>query len=348
MPANKISIPFFFSLLRVIFGLVFIISGGFKLIELNSFAQALGNYKILTPGTLPYFLYGIPTIEIVLGLLLIIKFKPVEVSSLITFMVAGFTTLLIIKIAEGEDISCGCFGSMSSGAVDESTFIRNFFLIAGGLLLAAYYDLGSGKISTEKPIKDLVKQLTPKLKQFGYITLMLFLCFQAIVFALQNRELKRRLVDFVGDKDVLKEGAEIKSFYAYTLKGEYIQPLDLVENENGLLIYLMKAGCKSCTDNIPNWIRLTEKALDNNLNVLAVSMDSLSHARDYMRDKEVNYPVFATPALEFRVDYKGYTTPQTILVNNDDRVIHTWSGLLDSLSYAQILTAIDKRLIAGN
>lgn len=348
MQSNNLAVNKLFNILRIIYAAVFVISGFFKLFELNSFAQALGNFKILTPETLPYFLYGIPISEIVLGLALMLNIKPVTVSNLITSMVVGFTALLIIKIVEGEDISCGCFGSMSSGTVDASTFIRNFLLIIGGLLISSYYDLPNQILTKDTPIKELLNQLVPKLKQFGTVTLIFSLCFQSVVFALQNRELKRRLIDFVGDKDVLKEGAEIKSFYALTLNGEYVQPLDLTENENGLIIYLMKAGCKSCTDNIPNWIKLTDEAVNSNVSVFAVSMDSLQHVVEYMFDKKLNYTVYATPALEFRVDYKGYTTPQTILVNNKRRVINLWTGTLDSLSYMQLISAMKKKLLAGN
>ena len=127
------------TVIRIIFGMVFLYSGIIKFIDLDAFAIALGKFKLLSESQHYILVYTIPIAEILLGLLLILNIKTHMTSQIITFMVALFTAVIIAKIYEGEEISCGCFGNLTEDVIDYKTVLRNFILIMIGISLTSFY-----------------------------------------------------------------------------------------------------------------------------------------------------------------------------------------------------------------
>ena len=67
-------------------------------------------------------------------------------------------------------------------------------------------------------------------------------------------------------------------------------------------------------------------------------MDSVNNIIRYVKDKKLNYDIYSNLTLEFKNAIKGYVTPQTILVDNKGRVINVWTGILNQVKIAQILS----------
>ncbi len=102
-------ISFLFASLRIFFGFVFILSATMKFIDLKAFAKALGDFKLLdSVQQLTFFTYAVPIVEIIIGIILILNVKTELFSRIATLLLAFFTTIIVAKIFEGEEISCVC------------------------------------------------------------------------------------------------------------------------------------------------------------------------------------------------------------------------------------------------
>lgn len=111
---KKNTTNYFILSLKILLGIIFIFSGTSKLFDLNTFSEALFNFNLLNDELIYIVKYAIPIIEIVLGISIIFNFNsslPAFISSLLLSL---FTALIVVKLFEGEDISCGCFGALSS------------------------------------------------------------------------------------------------------------------------------------------------------------------------------------------------------------------------------------------
>lgn len=315
--------------IRILFGIVFIFSGLMKLTDISAFAEALDKFKMFTETTLLIAKFSIPIAEIVFGFMIAANIKTVLSSQVITFMLALFTAVIVSKVFEGEELSCGCFGNLSSGRIDNTTIIRNIVLMSLGISVTTYYD-GSSNKSNVTLKRSLINTIV--------LTLIFFLIVQTYIFALQNRELKNRITFLMNDQEVLKEGEQIKPFEAREINDNKIE-IDFDSTRfQKTIIYLMSVKCEPCKMNTPNWVGLTDRLKKENVRIFAVAMDSVGNILDYIKDKKLNYNIYSNPTLEFKNAIKGYVTPQTILIDNKGRVINVWTGILNQIKVAQILS----------
>ena len=300
-----------------------------KLTDLSAFAQALDKFKMFTETTLLIAKFSIPIAEIIFGFMIVANIKTVFSSQVITFMLALFTAVIVSKVFEGEELSCGCFGNLSSGNIDSTTIIRNLVLMGLGIMLTTYYERSSNKLKATFK-RGLINTIV--------LTLIFFLVVQTYIFALQNRELKNRITFLVSDQEVLKEGEQIKPFEVRAINNNKIEvDFDSTKFQK-TIIYLMSVKCEPCKMNTPNWVGLTDKLRKYNVRIFAVAMDSVGNIVRYMKNKKLNYDIYSNPTLEFKNAIKGYVTPQTILVDNKGRVINVWTGILNQIKIAQILS----------
>ncbi|MCX6152240.1 MAG: DoxX family membrane protein [Ignavibacteriales bacterium] len=100
--------------LRIFFGAVFLFSAIMKFTDLNAFAVALGKFKMLNEWQLDFLSYFFPIIEVIVGMLLITNIKTNLASNTALGLLSLFTAVIIAKIFEGEEVSCGCFGSLTN------------------------------------------------------------------------------------------------------------------------------------------------------------------------------------------------------------------------------------------
>lgn len=186
---NKYYIIMFF---KIIIGIIFIFSGLTKLIDTNRFSEALINFKLLNENLIDIVKYIIPVVEIMLGTIIIFNFNsglPALISSL---LLSFFTALIVAKLFEGEEISCGCFGVFSSPKLDILAVVRNILLILISIIVSSYYD--HKKFGEYLPKdKTFNKMLVKSVKFILVANLIFFLASQNLIFALQNNGLKSRL-----------------------------------------------------------------------------------------------------------------------------------------------------------
>ena len=127
-------------LARLVLGVVFLVAGALKVTTPEAFAKATQAYQLLPHELARYVGYALPTVEIILGLLLVL--------GLFTRLTAVLTSLLLVAFvigiaqawARGLTIDCGCFGG--GGVVGETEteylprILEDLGLLACGAWLA--------------------------------------------------------------------------------------------------------------------------------------------------------------------------------------------------------------------
>lgn len=98
---------------RLVVGGVFVWAGLLKIVEPLEFAQDIKNYQILSQGISFFLALVLPWIEVISGALLILGLFRRASALVISGFLAAFLILILVTIARGIDIDCGCFGPFS-------------------------------------------------------------------------------------------------------------------------------------------------------------------------------------------------------------------------------------------
>lgn len=100
--------------------------------------------------------------------------------------------------------------------------------------------------------------------------------------------------------------------------------VDWQANQKTLLIVLQK-GCKFCTESMPFYKTLVEKAKEKGVKLVAVLPNSREEGSQYLRENGVEIQEIKQAQLN-SVNVRG--TPTLILVNDNGKVLSSWVGKL--------------------
>ena len=114
---------------RVGLGGLFAYAGAMKLCDASSFANLLSRYEMLPDILLSLFSVAIPLAECVAGSLLLFSRWARLSAAAISAMLFVFIIALSYAAVRGLDVSCGCFGGMSSEGMSIA-IARDVFLLA--------------------------------------------------------------------------------------------------------------------------------------------------------------------------------------------------------------------------
>src|SRR5438874_4562396 len=111
--AQVAQMKFFWRIVDLIVGGIFIYAGAIKALDPVQFANDIDNYK-----TLPWFVsvrlaFYLPWLEIFCGLALIFRFLYRGGLLILTALILVFIGATIAAKVRGLDITCGCFGHAS-------------------------------------------------------------------------------------------------------------------------------------------------------------------------------------------------------------------------------------------
>lgn len=125
---------------------MFLYAGSVKMIDPAGFAKAVANYQIL-PGYLSSTVAVVlPPTEILIGLSLFLGWWIEGGAFLAAGLLGIFFVALVLSLARGLNIDCGCFST--SPGVDTITWtylVRDCLLMAGSLQVL-FFDRGYGSI----------------------------------------------------------------------------------------------------------------------------------------------------------------------------------------------------------
>ena len=102
---------------RCYLGVLFVGACLHKIADPASFALDIATYDILPLAAINLVAIGLPWIELIAGVMLIVGWRVRGSSLVIAGMMVVFLVALCIALARGLDMSCGCFASQ--GAEDD-------------------------------------------------------------------------------------------------------------------------------------------------------------------------------------------------------------------------------------
>jgi uncharacterized membrane protein YphA (DoxX/SURF4 family) len=121
--------------LRLALAGIFLYAGVVKLFDPKAFAHAIAQYDLVPEGLLPLVAIGLPTLEVLAGLGLILEVR----GSLSTITILLFIFLVILGYAvwQNLDIDCGCFTADELDAQHNVTtaFWRDLMMIGATIFL---------------------------------------------------------------------------------------------------------------------------------------------------------------------------------------------------------------------
>jgi uncharacterized membrane protein YphA (DoxX/SURF4 family) len=121
--------------LRLALALIFIYAGTVKLLDPKAFARAIAQYDLVPEVLLPLIAIGLPSLEVVAGLGLIMEVR----GSLATIsaLLLMFLVILGYALRQNLDIDCGCFtvSELKAQHSVATAFWRDLLMIGGTVFL---------------------------------------------------------------------------------------------------------------------------------------------------------------------------------------------------------------------
>jgi uncharacterized membrane protein YphA (DoxX/SURF4 family) len=118
-------------------GVLFIGACLHKIAEPASFALDIATYGILPLAAVNGMAVVLPWVELIAGAMLLLGWRTRPASLLITAMMVIFVAALLIALAHGLDMSCGCFASQGADddPISRGTVLRDLVWLGLGLFV---------------------------------------------------------------------------------------------------------------------------------------------------------------------------------------------------------------------
>lgn len=143
--------PYITLFARVLIGCVFVIAAVGKVADPAKFANEIIKYNLLPDASVNIMALVLPWIELCCGIFILAGVKLRANSALVGLMLIVFTSAVLISMARGLDINCGCFGDAKKEKVGWPKVSENLALI----LLSGYiFTSRAAKFNLDGSIPD--------------------------------------------------------------------------------------------------------------------------------------------------------------------------------------------------
>jgi uncharacterized membrane protein YphA (DoxX/SURF4 family) len=123
---------------RIVLGGVFLVAGGLKVIDPQSAVAAVHAYRLLPTSLATLVGWGLPFVEIALGVLLLAGIATRIVAAASAVLMLIFIAAVVSAATRGLSIDCGCFGGGGEVAPGQTAYGIEIVRDIGLLLLALW------------------------------------------------------------------------------------------------------------------------------------------------------------------------------------------------------------------
>ena len=127
-------------LLRWALGVVLLIAGISKLSDRAAFRQAVEAYQVLPIPAARFFARGLPYLEMLLGLCLVVGLGTRFVPGAAGMLFMSFSVAIGINLLRGRELDCHCFGKAHAEKIGMAVLIRSLLLSLCAALVMVYAD----------------------------------------------------------------------------------------------------------------------------------------------------------------------------------------------------------------
>ena len=117
---------------------IWLVAGAGKLPELETFRTQVERYDVLPHALVAPFAFGLPFVEIAIGLYLAVGLFVRWSAAVGTVLMAVFVAAIAQAWARGLVIDCGCFGALAQERVGIRTLLRDLALGLPTFLMLAW------------------------------------------------------------------------------------------------------------------------------------------------------------------------------------------------------------------
>lgn len=122
---------------RVGLGLTMVTAGLLKLPDPGEAVRGVRAYRLLPETVVPAVAFGLPALEVLLGLLLVVGLFSRLVAGAVGAILVMFIAAIASAWARGLSIDCGCFGGGGDVAPGQTRYVEEILRDIGLFLLAA-------------------------------------------------------------------------------------------------------------------------------------------------------------------------------------------------------------------
>lgn len=127
--------------IRLGLGLAFIWAGWHKILAPDLFAKILYGYGVFPNAVINLLAIGVPFVELVAGICLILGIYKRPGLILINAMLMAFILIIGFNLVRGHEFDCGCFSLAKSQSGDAwSLLIRDFIMLGAGVFLWSLFN----------------------------------------------------------------------------------------------------------------------------------------------------------------------------------------------------------------
>lgn len=130
--------PWVSTMARLVLAGVLIAAGLLKVVDPQSSVQAVRGYELLPPALEAAVGWGLPFVEIGLGLLLVAGVFTWVVAVAVAALVLVFIAAVVSAAVRGLTIDCGCFGGGGTVGIGQTEYGSEIVRDVGLLLLAVW------------------------------------------------------------------------------------------------------------------------------------------------------------------------------------------------------------------
>lgn len=285
----------------VFLGVVLILSGGIKALDLNLFVHQIQSYGLITqPVITALAAWAITTVECLLGTALLVNYRPRQALNLTLLLLTAFTLLTLSAAIRGSVEDCGCFGALVKRtplqAVIEDGVLLFFTLIARWGLIARQGAQTSAKT-------------WPSLR---------------VIFVVAAALSGATLPFFSGVPSALlgDQGEGAREIWA-DLQVAGVDGIAL--NKDTHLVVLMSASCQHCQEAVPELAMLMDELKSQPLLFVGLGQDNSEALQDFIAEWAPPYPIGRIAPDAFWTLLGDADLPRIFLVKAG-RTLNVWDG----------------------